>query len=84
VIATGGEGEAGEKVNLKICLVGELNPGLQHERREHSPLYQGRLIRIHRNISLHILCISIFSILFPFKAPSHQALGWGIWTNLIF
>ena len=35
VIATGGEGEQGEKVNLKICLAVELNPGLQRERREH-------------------------------------------------
>jgi hypothetical protein len=26
VIATGGEGEEGEKVNLKICLARELNP----------------------------------------------------------
>ena len=32
VIGTGGEGE---KVNLKNCLAGELNPGLQRERREH-------------------------------------------------
>jgi hypothetical protein len=29
---TGGEGEEVEKVNLKICLAGELNPGLQRER----------------------------------------------------
>jgi hypothetical protein len=29
---TGGEGEEGEKVNLKICLARELNPGLQRER----------------------------------------------------
>ena len=35
MIATGGEGEEGEKVSLKICLAGELNPGLQRERREH-------------------------------------------------
>ena len=35
VIVVGGEGEKGEKVNLMICLAGELNPGLQHERREH-------------------------------------------------
>ena len=34
MIATGGEGEEGEKVNLKISLAGELNPGLQLERRE--------------------------------------------------
>ena len=34
LIGTGGEGEEGEKVNLKICLAGELNPGLQRERRE--------------------------------------------------
>ena len=34
-MATGGEGEEGEKGNLKICLAGELNPGLQRERREH-------------------------------------------------
>ena len=33
VIATGGDGE--EKVNLKICLAGVLNLGLQRERREH-------------------------------------------------
>ena len=33
MIVTGGEGEEGEKVNLKICLAGELNPGLQCERR---------------------------------------------------
>ena len=32
VIATGGEGE---KVNLKNCLTGESNPGLQCEKREH-------------------------------------------------
>ena len=31
MIATGGEGKDGEKVNLKICLAGELNPDLQHE-----------------------------------------------------
>jgi hypothetical protein len=35
VIVTGGEGEEGEKVILKICLAGELNQGLQRERREH-------------------------------------------------
>ena len=35
VIATGGEGEEGEKVDLKICLSGELNPSLQRERPEH-------------------------------------------------
>ena len=35
VIMTGGEGEEGEKVNLKYCLARELNPGLQYERREH-------------------------------------------------
>jgi hypothetical protein len=29
VIVTGGEEEEGEKVNLKIYLAGELNPGLQ-------------------------------------------------------
>ena len=29
VIVTGGEGKEGEKVNLKICLARELNPGLQ-------------------------------------------------------
>ena len=33
MIATGGEGEEGEKVNMKICLARELNPGLQRERR---------------------------------------------------
>jgi hypothetical protein len=49
----------------KICLARELNPGLQRERREHWPLYQGGLIRIYRNISLQILCSSIFSILSP-------------------
>ena len=27
VIATGGEEEGGEKVNLKNCLAGEMNPG---------------------------------------------------------
>ena len=32
MIATGGEGEEGEKVNLKICLAGELDPGLQYEK----------------------------------------------------
>jgi hypothetical protein len=31
VIATGGEGEEGEKVNLKICLARELNPGVKGE-----------------------------------------------------
>ena len=31
VIMTGGEGEEGEKVILKNCLNGELNPGLQRE-----------------------------------------------------
>jgi hypothetical protein len=34
VITTGGEGE-GEKVNLKVCVAGELKPGLQRERQEH-------------------------------------------------
>jgi hypothetical protein len=29
------EGEEGEKGKFKICLAGELNPGLQRERREH-------------------------------------------------
>ena len=28
-------GEEGEKVDLKICLARELNPGLQHERQEY-------------------------------------------------
>ena len=55
MIATGGEGEEGEKVKLKICQAWELNPGLQCERQEHWPLYQGGLIEICRNISLHIL-----------------------------
>jgi hypothetical protein len=34
MIATEGKGEKEEKVDLKICLVWELNPGLQRERRE--------------------------------------------------
>ena len=46
MIVTGGEGEEGEKVNLKISLAGELNLGLQRERQEHLPLYQGGLIKI--------------------------------------
>ena len=28
VVVAGVEGEKGDKVNLKICLAGELNPGL--------------------------------------------------------
>ena len=44
LISTGGEEEEGEKVDLKICLVGELNPGLQCERRKHWPLCQGGLL----------------------------------------
>ena len=47
MIATGGEGEEGEKVDLKICLARELNPGLQRERRE-----QGGMLQISKNISL--------------------------------
>ena len=35
MIPTGEEGEGGENVILKICLAGELNSGLQRERREH-------------------------------------------------
>jgi hypothetical protein len=35
VIVTGGEGEEGEKVDLKICPARELNLGLLRERREH-------------------------------------------------
>ena len=35
VIATEGEGEEGEKVNLKIYLAGDLNLGIQCEWREH-------------------------------------------------
>ena len=35
MIATGGEGEQGEKVELKICLAGELNSGLHRERQGH-------------------------------------------------
>ena len=35
MIGTGGEGEEREKVILKICPAGELNPGLQRERPEH-------------------------------------------------
>jgi hypothetical protein len=65
VIATGGEGEEGEKDSLKICLAGELNLGLQREKREHRPLYQGGLLKSYRNISLQILCSSIFLILSP-------------------
>ena len=34
MIGTEGEGVEVGKVDLKICLAGELNPGLQHERRE--------------------------------------------------
>ena len=44
MISTGGEGEEREKVNLKIFQAGELNPGLQRERQEHWPLYQGGLL----------------------------------------
>jgi hypothetical protein len=65
VDAEGEEREEGEKGKCKICLAGELNPGLQRERRDHRPLYQGGLIRISRNISLQTLCSSIFSILSP-------------------
>ena len=46
VIATAGEGEEGEKGNLKICLAGELNLGLQRERQEHWTLYQVGLLKI--------------------------------------
>jgi hypothetical protein len=35
VIAAGGEGYEGKKVNLKISIAWELNPDLQRERREH-------------------------------------------------
>ena len=63
MIAARGEGEEGEKVNLKICLARELNP-----RQEHWPLYQEELIKNYRNISLNILCNSIFSILSPWGA----------------
>ena len=35
VIATGGEGEVGEKVYFKICLAGELHLSLQRKRQEH-------------------------------------------------
>ena len=42
MILTGGEGEVGEKVNLKICLAGELNPGLQRERQD-----KGGLLKIY-------------------------------------
>ena len=31
----GGKGEEGEKVDLMICLAGELNSGLQRERQKH-------------------------------------------------
>ena len=54
MIGTGEEGEEEEKVNLKICLAGELNLGLQHERWEHWLLYQGVLIETSRNISLYV------------------------------
>ena len=80
MILTRGEGEEREKINLKICLAGKSNPGLQHERREHWTLYQGRLINPNRNILLNVLCSSIFVNSLTWKAPSHQA--WGIWTNL--
>ena len=55
---TGGEGEEGEKVIMKNCQAGELNPGLQRERR-------GGLMKTRRNISKYIICSSIFSILSP-------------------
>jgi hypothetical protein len=32
---TRGEGEEREKINLKVCLAGVLNPSLQREKREH-------------------------------------------------
>ena len=35
VILTGGEGEERKKVNLKICLARELNPGFQRENTDH-------------------------------------------------
>ena len=50
--ATGEEEGEGEKVNLKICLAGKLDPGLLHERREHWPLYQSVLLKVYRNILL--------------------------------
>jgi hypothetical protein len=62
VIVTGGEEEkGGEKVDLKVCLAGELNPASSVE----GVLYQGGLIKLCRNISLHILCSRFFSILSP-------------------
>ena len=37
MIATGGTGEEGEKVNLKICLASELNPAysMKDENTDH-------------------------------------------------
>ena len=52
-------GEEGEKVRLKNCLAGELNPGLQRERQEHWPLYQGGLMNCYRKF--HQICV-FFSI----------------------
>ena len=63
VIATGGEGEEGEKVDLKVCLALKMNQGLQRER--HWPLFQGGLLNICTNVLLQILCSSISTFLSP-------------------
>ena len=55
MIVIGGEGEEEEKVNLKICLAGELNPGLQRDRRANKILNRCVLIFsqiAHFNLSI--------------------------------
>ena len=68
MIATGGEGEEGEKVNLKICLAGELNQGLQRERREHWLLYQGGLLKFIE-IFHYKYNVAVFFQFSPLKGP---------------
>ena len=60
MISTGGEGEEGEKVNLKICLARELNPGLQRERRESTDHYTKEDCSLCREIFQYKYYVSVF------------------------
>ena len=68
MIATGGETEEGEKVNLKICIARELNLGLQRERQEYRPLYQGGLLKIYK-IFHYKYYLAVFVQFSPLKGP---------------
>ena len=69
MIVTGGEGEEGEKVSLKICLARELNLGLQCERQESVDHYTKEDCYKFKEIFRYKYHVAVFFQFSPLKGP---------------